>query len=712
MEIEWEISKRNELADPFFGLSIIPVSSAKIPFSAWGKYQKEVAPISNWLQHFRNQGTVGLITGAINGNLVCIDIDLKNDPRKSIYDEFVRALPFELIKKPIIQTTPNGGFHWIYSCPESGNEPSQKLALHSDGAVIIETRGEGGYFCTSLVNNQITQGTFDLSSLNVEIPVLTKVEHELILETARRLTRYFPKASDKKDKRFEYNDPVINEFNQNFNIVEVFEKHNWSIFYQDEAKVYLKREGSLAAYSGYYFKKDKVFFCFSTSTDFHPQKPYNHFQVLQVLEGKNDYKTTLKLVQGLGFQSTNNVKDKVTSDDIAGYLNSLGVSYDSFIQDITLDGEIIEERDYNTLFINLKKNFGKEISRQKFEEVVKSNYIQAINPIQDFIEANKERKPSGTFEKWLDCLELKNKAIDKNAVLLFLKKWYVGLIAQALDGEFPNEIFLTLLSTEQGIGKTTWLRKYTLPEKLHSYRKEHSLSFDDDFKVLMSQSLLIVDDEMDGRSYEADKTFKTILSTKELTTRRKYDRRISTIKRRASFAGSGNNLSIVREQQNRRIIPIEIERIHFDKLGEVDLTDLFMEAFHLYEQGFRYSYQSSDRKALDHLFADYIQKSDVDFLLDEYIQKPSTIGDVFYVAAMDIVLALASKFPLFQKRINLPTIGKMMLERGYESNRKGKSRITCYAISKHSRILMALDENQQSWRLNGADIQESNDEKK
>jgi predicted P-loop ATPase len=710
MEIEWEINKRNELADPEFCLSIIPVSSAKIPFSAWGKYQNETAPVSNWLQHFRNQGTVGVITGKVSENLVCIDIDLKNDPRKSIYDELVRALPFELIKKPIIQTTPNGGFHWIYRCQESGNEPSQKLALNTDGAVILETRGEGGYFCTSLVNNQITQGTFELSNLNVEIPVLAKVEHELILETARRLTRYFPRASDKKDKRFEYNDPAINEFNQNFNIVEIFEKHNWSIFYQDEEKVYLKRDGSLAAYSGYYFKKDKVFFCFSTSTDFHPQKPYNHFQVLQVLEGRNDYKTTLKLIQDLGFQSTNSVNDKVTSDDIAEYLNGLGVRYDSFIQDITINGGIIEERDYNTLFINLKKHFGKEISRQKFEEIIKSNYIQAINPIQDFIEANKSRKPSGTFEKWLDCLELKNKSVDKNTVLLFLKKWYVGLIAQALNGEFPNEFFLTLLSVNQGIGKTTWLRKYTLPSELHSYRKEHSLSFDDDFKVLMSQALLIIDDEMDGRSYEADKTFKTILSTKELTTRRKYDRRISTIKRRASFAGSGNNLSIVREQQNRRIIPIEIERIYFEKLAEVNLVDLFMEAYHLYESGFQYSYQSSDRKLLDHLFADYIQKSDVDVLLDEYVQKPVTIGDVFHITAMDIVLSLAAKFPLFQKRINLPTVGKMMLERGYESSRKGKSRITCYAISKHSRILMALEENQQSWRLNSIENQAINNE--
>ncbi len=710
MEIEWEINKRNELADPEFGLSIIPVSSAKIPFSAWSMYQKEIAPVSNWHQHYRQQGTVGIITGTVSGNLECIDIDVKNDPKKTIMTEFSELIPDELLSRLIIQTTPNNGFHLIYRCPEVKIGKNEKLAHHKDKSVIIETRGEGGYFCTCLVNNQILQGKFYLADLDVEIPEISASERELLFETARSLTRYFGNEEKASKINNKYSEPAINEFNESYPILDLFRKHEWSIIKEDDEKVNLKRNGSLAAYSGYYFKKDKVFFCFSTSTDFQSGKAYNHFQVLQVLAGKSDYTTTLKLVQDLGFQSKNVSNDKVTSDDIAEYLNGLGVRYDSFIQDITLNGEIIEERNYNTLFINLKKHFGKEISRQKFEEVIKSNYIKPINPIVAFIEANKERNPSGTFEKWLACLELKNKAIDKNTVLLFLKKWYVGLIAQALDCEFPNEFFLTFLSTEQGIGKTTWLRKYTLPIELHSYRKEHSLSFDDDFKVLMSQALLIIDDEMDSRSYEADKTFKTILSTKELTTRRKYDRRISTIKRRASFAGSGNNLSIVREQQNRRIIPIEIERIHFEKLAEVNLVDLFMEAYHLYEQGFRYSYQSSDRKLLNHLFDDYIQKSDVDVLLDDYLQKPSTVGDVFYITAMDIVLALASKFPLFQKRINLPTIGKMMLERGYESNRKGKSRTTCYSISRQSRILMALDENQQSWRLNSIENQATNNE--
>ena len=699
MEIQWDFntSGNTTIDNQDIGLSIIPVSTNKTPFKPWARYQKEIAGFEDWHQHYLNQGVVGIITGRISDNLECLDIDVKNDPRKTVMTEFSDLIPDELLGRLLIQSTPNNGFHIIYRCPEATIDGNLKLALHQDKAVIIETRGEAGYFCTSKTNNDLLQGVFNLETLEVVIPEISAEQREFLLETARSLTRYFPKKQ-KTENKFKYNEPAINRFNQEFNVLELFEKHNWSVVKQDNEKVYLLRAGSAARHSGYYFKANKTFYCFSTSTGFKTGKPYNHFQVLQVLEGRDDYKTALRLLPKLGFDFKEK-KDRVAADSIAGYLNAKGVRYDTFIQDLTLNGKIIEELDYNTVFIDLKKHFDKEIPRTRFEETIKSHYIQAVNPVRDFIAANKDRSPSGSFEAWLDCLELRNKSIDKDVVVHFLKKWYVGLIAQALDGEFPNEFFLTLISIEQGIGKTTFLRNYTLPRALQTYQKEHALSSDEDFKVLMSQALLIVDDEMDSRTYESDKTFKTLLSTKELTTRRKYDRRISTMKRRSSFAGSGNNLNVVRESQNRRIIPLEIQSMHFNRLDELDLVDLFMEAYRLFESGFSYSYQRDDKELLESLYADYIQKSDVDLILDEYVMLPETLGDMFSITNLDLVSSLGTRFPAFSKRLNVPTIGKMMVERGFEATRKSSRRLSCYVISKHSKVLELLEDNAQTWQL-------------
>ncbi len=678
------VSEKREL------LSVIPLSDNKVPIQKWKHYQKQISPESLWLRHLQDGGMVGIITGTINGNLECIDIDVKHDPENTIMDEFSSKIPQSLHEKLLIQLTPSGGYHMIYRCKEAVIEGNQQLALNHKKEPIIETRGEGGYLATGHPHYKILQGNMDLVSGNVNIPEITPSERNILLQLARSLTRYLPGSDSMNYKPVQYKEPAINEFNHKYSLVDIFVLHGWEIVKEDDQKYYLLREGSSAEHSGYYFKETKTLFCFSTATEFDPGKPYNNFQILQVLRGKGDYKSTLRLLPEYGFHPSEKAASGADYDQIAGYLNDLGVRYDTFIQDLTLKGMVIEEMDYNTLYIDLQKVMGERIPRTRFEETIKSHYIQTINPILDFVEKHKDRNPRDTFKKWLDCIELKNKTINKARVMHFMKKWYVGMIAQALDGDYPNEFFLTLLSVEQGIGKTTFLRNYTLPKELQEYRKEHSLSFDDDFKVLMGQSLLVIDDEMDGRTYEADKTFKTVLSTKEMTTRRKYDRRISTIKRRCSFAGSGNNLNVVREIKNRRIIPVEVEKFHYEMLDKVDYIDLFMEAYHMYTSGFEYSYQREDMNLLQSLYDDYIVRSDLDLLLDQYIAHPASKEDQEFISNLNIIHVLSNIYPHMSKRINALTIGKIMNERGYRSERKGRKKLSGYIISKDSEILDAI----------------------
>jgi hypothetical protein len=678
-----------------FDLSIIPVSTQKIPFSTWKQYQKEIAPYREWRTHYGNGGYIGIITGRVSGNLECIDIDLKNDPQKNIWKDYKKLIPEDLYRKLVIQTTPNDGYHIIYRCPEVEINGNQKLAISSQGEVIIETRGEGGYFCHHLRDYQVIQGDFDLIYFKIKIPEITKEEREILFELARSLDL----KPLKKGSTFQYSELAITKFNLEFDPIPLFEKHDWSVYDEDEQKIRLKRKGSSNLYSGYYFKKEKVFLCFSTSTPFKTQQAYNHFQILKILEGGDEYHKTVNLLPLYGYELEKNSTSKITPDEIAEKLNSKGVRYDLFRQDLIYDGEIIDEVSYNTVYLELCKDFGKDIPRSKFEAVIKSKFIQQYHPIKEFISNHSDRDPHGTFVKWVNCLELKNKDLDPQLVVHFFRKWYVGMLSMAFDGPFGNEFFLAILSQEQGLGKTTLLRYYLLPEELRDFQAEHALTFTDDFKVLMGQVLLIVDDEMDGRSYEQSQTFKNILSTGINTTRRKYDRRISTIKRRASFAGSGNLLKVVREKGERRIIPIEVTKIDRDKLNQLDLTDMFIEAYNLFQQGFEYSFQPGDKKLLDQLYKDHYQESDLDLIIQDMMDPPGESGDVFYITNLDIVNTLSTLYPNSTRRINTPNIGKKMAEHGFASKRVGRKKITTYLIGGESRIIEMLDETCQSWRL-------------
>ncbi|MFY0626157.1 MAG: hypothetical protein JXR07_07680 [Reichenbachiella sp.] len=676
-------------------LSIIPVASTKIPYKGWKEFQSNLSPVVNWHSHYLNQGYVGIICGAVSGNIECIDIDIKNDPERTINNEYTNLIK-SLINTLIIQKTPSGGLHIIYKCPEVTIDRSQKLALSKTGEVIIETRGEGGYFCTHLNDYILLKGQFDLKNLDIEIPTITKEQRDFLLESARSLTRYFP---IKAKKEFSYKEPVINEFNETYDVIPLLEKNGLEVVNEDDEKYHLLRSGSTSTHSGYYFKDSRVFYCFSTSTEFKQEKPYNNFQILSLLEGNNDYRSTLKILDKLGYE-TSSKSEKLQPEVIAEFINDSDIYYNGFTQDIEIDGGLLDQRVYNTTYLNLKKHLDQEIPKNKFDDVINSTYINSVNPILDFIDKNSSKSASGIIDKWFSCIELKNPNINRNIALKYVIKWYVGLIAQALDGRFPNEFFLTFLSTEQGIGKTTLLRNYTIPIELQKYVSEHPLDFTEDFQVMMGQTLLIIDDEMDGNTWSKMNQFKSVLSTTNMTLRRKYDRRISLIKRRSSFAGSGNNLQVIKEHQNRRVIPIEIASIDFKKLEEINLTDMFIECYNLYKDGFEYSFQKSDFNNLKHLYADYVQKSDLDIIVDEYIQLPKNENDVFYISNLDIINSINQKFTHNNKKLNNVILGKMMAERGLVSIQKGKLRTTCYELSKLSKVLHLLETEAVSWNFN------------
>jgi predicted P-loop ATPase len=682
-KIELNMTNLNEI-EKYLGLSIIEVTGQKHPKSSWKKYQTQIAPIQNWYTHYQNYGYVGIITGKVSGHLEVIDIDTKNDIEGNIISEFRELIPDELYKKLLVITTPSGGIHLRYRCPSCTIEPNQILAREKNNAVLIETRGEGGYVCHHLSQYKVNQGIFDILQGECVIPEISRDERELLLRSARSLTRSFPPLKNNR-----YSNNAINQFNNDLKILEVFKKYDWTIVAESAEKIFLLRPGSEARHSGVYFKETNLFFCFSTSTDFQVGKPYNNFQIVQILENIDDYKQTLKFLSELGFYSdrSSSKKGRITDFEIAEFLNEKGLRYNTFIQEITLDGRLIEEMDNNTLYIELKKHFEREISRSTFENVAKSHLIRKENPIETFIQKYEYRTPQNAIEKWVDCLVLKNPNISKSQVLYFVKKWYVGLIAQCLDGAFPNEFFLAILSTKQGVGKTTLLVKHTIPEELQDYRKEVSISVDDDFKLLMSQSLLLIDDEMDGRTINEDKTFKAILSRRQFPLRRKYDRRMSNLNRRCSFAGCGNQINVVRERQNRRIIPIEIDRVDFEKIKKVDQIDMFMEAYHLFKSGFHYSYDGADAVKIKELTGDYLFKTDLDEIIDESIINPHDEMDEYQISSIDLISNLNDKYPSFSKKISSVSVGKILSDRGIQSKRIGKNKQTVYLISKSSKIV-------------------------
>lgn len=155
-------------------LNYLPVrAESKAPAVDWKQYQTEkyAGPLG---------ARVGVVCGESSNRLEIIDFD----DGGSCFEPFINILKVvdqELFNKLHIHKTPHG-FHIAYYSPSCGK--NTKLAEKEDGAVLIETRGQGG-FCVV----PPTPGYSDIQKTLEEAPELSGAERARLFAVAESFNR-------------------------------------------------------------------------------------------------------------------------------------------------------------------------------------------------------------------------------------------------------------------------------------------------------------------------------------------------------------------------------------------------------------------------------------------------------------------------------------------------------------------------------------------
>lgn len=242
---------------------------------------------------------IGVSTGLMSGGLEAIDFDLKNasDP-KAVMANFKSKIKKSLRRKLVVQSTPSGGYHFVYRCEDVSS--SKKLAKNPEGKAIIETRGEGGLIkCYPSEGYKLLQGSFE------EIPIISPEERLSLLVAAKMLNQTIQKdamkRASKEDliyfKRFP-------EYNEDIQIgLDLLESHGWTLYSEDSEWVNMTRPESVSGdiHAGYH-KDGKFFYVFSTAQDdFEPEKPYNNHAIFAELECDSNYKKAYAKLYEMGY---------------------------------------------------------------------------------------------------------------------------------------------------------------------------------------------------------------------------------------------------------------------------------------------------------------------------------------------------------------------------------------------------------------------------
>lgn len=288
------------------GLSIISTDANKRSVFPWKQYQQN-APTEQQLQqlfaHHKVQG-IAVICGAVSGGLEVIDVDCKYGIDFQSLQTKIKTECGNLYDRLLIIQTKSGGFHMYYRCEviegnqKLANRPATDDELFSNPNakefVLIETRGEGGY-----VVAPPTDGYVNISGK--QINAITIDERDQLLSICRSFNQVHEYQQTPKTDYSGTGVTVWDDYNQRGDVVTLLEKHGWAVVGRTADRIYFRRPGQTTSVtSANYHIQKRIFYVFSTSTQFQP-KGYSNFAVYAILECNGDYRKATKQLADSGY---------------------------------------------------------------------------------------------------------------------------------------------------------------------------------------------------------------------------------------------------------------------------------------------------------------------------------------------------------------------------------------------------------------------------
>ena len=253
------------------------------------------------------------------------------------------------------------------------------------------------------------------------------------------------------------------------------------------------------------------------------------------------------------------------------------------------------EEDVNGLYIAIKKVYDKADARW-IERILFSPFIPSYNPLHQFFQENLHYQPDELLEqneiptiirKLWQSIHTDN----PNYLEKFGTKWMVSVIAAAHGSRSNLELIFT---GKLNAGKSYFFR-YILPTVLHKYVAESKLDKGNDDDVLMCQKLIIYQDECAGKSREDEKKHKRLLDKDTFSLRRPYRKDNEDMRRLAVLCGTSNPKNLLSDPHgNRRIIPVNIISRNRTVFDSIDKVDLWMAAYYLWKQGYKWEIDDDD----------------------------------------------------------------------------------------------------------------------
>lgn len=253
-----------------------------------------------------------------------------------------------------------------------------------------------------------------------------------------------------------------------------------------------------------------------------------------------------------------------------------------------------------------------------------------------------------------------------------------------------NELVLVLVG-RGGIFKTKFLENL-LPKCLRSYYANDSSADykNKDFLQITTSKALICLDEFDAPHGKNLNSFKSCVTKRSVTIRVPYDKYPSQLLRHASLCGTSNNRHVICEEEDRRCLVWEVEKIQSPFEYPIDHDHIYAQAIYIVKELIRkrkegklkqgdwvpwLTYEDMEKQRLHNRM--FLANSFLEELIAKYFRVP-TDGDLMnpnmkFATSADIMEKIGFN-PAIRNNVTSGDIQNVMERMGFQRLRRKQGR--------------------------------------
>lgn len=322
----------------------------------------------------------------------------------------------------------------------------------------------------------------------------------------------------------------------------------------------------------------------------------------------------------------------------------------------------IDKRELNSI-ANEVADAGIFCLDSQVKRFVESEFAEDYHPVTTYL--NKVRGLWDGEKDYADDL-LQRVSADPDFLRLG-RIWLRGVVAQWLhwDPKHANAVMLLIVSPQQGLQKSTFLREL-LPKTLRDYyTDDFSLSTKGNAQRKMVEFALINMDEFDKEPHKKMPELKSLMQTLKPSFIGAYKKNFNRLPRIASFVGTSNRRELLMDPTgSRRFLVVEPEGLI--NVEGIDHDQLYAQLIEEVESGEPCFFSKEDERQMEEHNRPYRVLSPVEKLVKTFFHQAEDGEDCWSLSTADIIKELSCHNRALMRDMSQSEMGKVMNRLGWK----------------------------------------------